>query len=302
MASIRDLLSPVNDRDSNEPEENERHGAAKIDDVPETTHFIVEFILDIICPYSYIGLKNLNAAIADYKTSHPEATFEVVCSPFLLDPLAARSAYDKQIYLNLTKHTPSYFADLGSPLGITFSWAGRTGSTRDAHKLLRFALEASPTTARSTAFASAPPPPPPASPPSPGRGPAQQLRLLEALFAAHHTSDEDISSPSALARAARAATGLPAAAVDSVLRDPQWDRALDALLAHVAAPRRGLRVRAVPTFIVNDRYVVGGSQSPGFLVEEFERMRLGRAGREGGGTVLAAGGCGEIFGARGLLA
>ncbi|KAI0113175.1 thioredoxin-like protein [Daldinia grandis] len=295
MASIRDLLLPVGDEDTADgvvKKEEGEEDAKKTNIIPpETTRFMVEFILDLICPYCYIGLKNLKTAIETYRTRHPEAMFEIVCTPFLLDPLAARSAYNKSDYLIARIRGPAYWVGPGEAAGINFTWAGRTGSTRDAHKLLRFALEGTPTTTRSahtTRRAPAPSSPrtntrpPPASPSSvangnaPTRGAALQLRLLEALFHAHHESDGDISNPSFLAETASAATGFTRAQIRAVLEDASegWGRAVSALVAEVSSPR-GLAVRAVPTFVVNDHYVIGGVQSAGFLVAEFERIRRG---------------------------
>ncbi|KAI1095575.1 hypothetical protein F5B19DRAFT_503746 [Rostrohypoxylon terebratum] len=341
MASIRDLLSPVVDRSSDEPETNSGDDSPELDNVPETTHFVVEFILDLVCPYCYIGFKNLTAAIETYTTKHPEATFEVVCSPYMLDPLATRSgrdsvqarptpshptpkvtpfdkplltgsqtdrksppAYDKSRYLNIPKRSLEYWNELGSQAGIAFVWEGRTGSTRDAHKLLRFALEASPTTARSTAFTSRPrdrqqttrpsPDPLPAPdgvhPAPPPRGPSLQMRWLATLLRAYHETEADISSRAFLASLFTSSSSssshpnldhppdVSRTSIPTLLTDPTWDRFLDIHFAD-SCSRPGLTVRAVPTFIINDRYVVGGAQSAAFWVEELERVRVGKGGR-----------------------
>ncbi|KAI1644188.1 thioredoxin-like protein [Daldinia loculata] len=291
MASIRDLLLPVDDKEiTGAVVKKEEEATEKTDIIPsETTRFLVEFILDVICPYCYIGFKNLKAAIETYRARHPEAIFEIVCTPFLLHPLAARSAYDKSDYLIARTRGPAYWVGPGEAAGINFTWAGRTGSTRDAHKLLRFALESTPTTARAARNRRGAPAPPsphtsaraPTSPSAvngntPARGPALQLRLLEALFRAHHESDGDISDPSFLAETASAATGFATAQIRAVLEDASeaWGRAVSALVAEVSSPR-GLAVRAVPTLVVNDHYVIGGVQSAGFLVDEFERIWRG---------------------------
>ncbi|KAI1211259.1 uncharacterized protein F4807DRAFT_30108 [Annulohypoxylon truncatum] len=335
MASIQDLLSPTVDQGSKETGAKGQDTFSGIEDVQETTHFVVEFILDVVCPYCYIGFKNLTAAIATYTATHPEATFEVVCSPYLLDPLATRSAYDKSTYLNSPKHSPEHWRELGRQAGIDFTWEGRTGSTRDAHKLLRYALEPTPTTARSTAFASrnrnvgqnqsSPPPPAPAPGSGAGpngihsssssseplrRGPALQLRMLSALLHAHHETSADISSPSFLTslfssssspnfpnfplpnHANHANLDLTPSTVHALLEDPSWDRAIEALSAD-ARERPGLSVRAVPTFVVNDRYVIGGAQSVGFLLDVFARIGAGRGFRDGVGVGDAETGIGE---------
>ncbi|XXG95869.1 hypothetical protein Hte_002141 [Hypoxylon texense] len=286
----------------------------------ETTRFVVEFILDLVCPYCYITLKNLDTAVTLYKAKHPEAVFEVVCTPFMLDPLAARSAYDKSNYLqgrNLQRqgHSNEHLASLAKEAGVEFKWTGVTGSTRDAHKLLRFALEPTPTTTRSIAFASgggprAPPDPSPSpslssattttptTPSSLTRGSALQLRLLAALFTAHHTSDADISSRDFLASLGssiftntNASTNTnndanddgKAAAAAAVLRgevleSAAWDATINALAAE-ARRGRGVAIGAVPTLVVNDRYVIGGAQDAGFLAAELERIRVAGPGR-----------------------
>lgn len=54
----------------------------------EIKYFGIEFIHDTICPFCYIGLKNLLSAIDRYKSAHPDAVFEVTCTPFILAPTA----------------------------------------------------------------------------------------------------------------------------------------------------------------------------------------------------------------------
>ncbi|KAK6956962.1 hypothetical protein Daesc_002244 [Daldinia eschscholtzii] len=309
MASIRDLLLPADDRNGAGAVVKKEDEDAKTDVTSGTARFVVEFILDVICPYCYIGFKNLKAAIETYRVRHPEAVFEIVCLPFLLHPLADRSAssvepsygkptssyptnkpvtqlttlhiaYDKSDYLISRTRGPEHWVGLGEAAGINFTWTGRTGSTRDAHKLLRFALESTPTPTRGGRNNRGAPTPSSrvTNGSTPIHGPAVQLRLLEALFRAHHESDGDISDPSFLASTTSAVTGFTTARIRHVLEDEsgEWKRAVDALVAQVSSPR-GLAVRAVPTFVVNDRYVIGGVQSAEFLVEEFGRIRRGGA-------------------------
>jgi hypothetical protein len=57
----------------------------------ETQYFVVEFIHDTICPFCYIGMKNLFTAIDIYKLKYPNAIFEVTCTPFILAPTAKPS-------------------------------------------------------------------------------------------------------------------------------------------------------------------------------------------------------------------
>ncbi|KAI1768605.1 hypothetical protein GGR53DRAFT_462281 [Hypoxylon sp. FL1150] len=292
MASIRDLLSSSQQDSPAEPApEGTRSPTGKSGTVSETTHFVIEFILDIVCPYCYVTLKNLDAAITLYKARHPEAVVEVVCTPFFLDPLAVRSAYNKSTYiqgrdLHPRDHKNEHLFDLAKAAGIDFAWEGITGNTRDAHKLLRFALEPAPTTVRSTAFvAGGATSHPETNTSATARGPALQLRLLATLFAAHHTGDADVSDPLFLCVLGAAVLGdLFPSSVESprpadvlrtrVLENPAWGAAVDALVAD-ARRGRSVPIGAVPTLVVNDRYVIGGAQDAEFLVGELEKIRVG---------------------------
>ncbi|KAI0022783.1 hypothetical protein F4780DRAFT_134742 [Xylariomycetidae sp. FL0641] len=155
MARIRDLLLPV-DEPPIPPRIEEP--ARQPNPAPETTSFTIELALDTICPFCYIGVTNLNTAINIHKQRHPDDLFEVTVTGFILMPQADRT-YDKATYYSQVRGLPEsryeFWNHLGAQAGIRFSWGGRTGNSRDSHKLLRFALERTPTTNRSTVFANA---------------------------------------------------------------------------------------------------------------------------------------------------
>ncbi|CAJ2504872.1 Uu.00g122660.m01.CDS01 [Anthostomella pinea] len=318
MASIRDLLLPI-DVDPIKPKP--REGKVPADDVnapPQpslTSRFTIEIILDTICPFCYIGLNNLNTAIAIHQTQHPEAVFDVTCSPLVLAPSAS---YDKLSYYTEYMGLPSdryaVWTEYGTEAGINFSWKGRTGNSRDSHKLLRFALESTPTVTRSvtvtqprqtttltgTSTAASnmtlPPPNPPGQavsyqtsmrhasaisagsvvPSSPKtRGPALQMRLLEAIFKGYHELDRDLSERQFLVETAVGVTGFAARDIEAVLDSDEWGRAIDMLCAEVRR-RLPTPIIAVPTIIVNGKWLYGGRQPVEYLVAEFERIRLGQ--------------------------
>ncbi|KAH9884097.1 hypothetical protein F4778DRAFT_575646 [Xylariomycetidae sp. FL2044] len=326
MASIKDLLSPSEQETPDGP--GDRGQAAMSDSRPmaqTTTHFNVEFIFDTHCPHSYIGFKHLLSAIEIHKARYPGATFELTCSPFFLDPDAAKSGYSKEFYYTTRRGYHGDWLDrwdtLGAAVGINFSWKGIVGNSIDSHKMLRFALESTPTTARSTSFArqqqssattsfssssptsrnqhhhhhasfpsshTAPTTPQP-------RGPALQLRLLEALFRGFHEQDRDISDPDFLTATTASVTGFPASEVRAILgcgedgedededkdedEEDLWTRTICDLVEDVKD--RG--IRGIPTVIVNNRYVYGGWQQAEFFVEEFGRIRNGVGVGVGGG-------------------
>jgi len=44
----------------------------------------VEVTVDIICPYCYLGKKNLEKAMETHRAAHPDDEFEVTWKPFYL--------------------------------------------------------------------------------------------------------------------------------------------------------------------------------------------------------------------------
>lgn len=55
------------------------------------TKFNIEIWSDTSCPWSYIGKKSLDRAIAEYTAVHPDAEFELEWKPFYLYPSAKAS-------------------------------------------------------------------------------------------------------------------------------------------------------------------------------------------------------------------
>ncbi|KAI3320308.1 thioredoxin-like protein [Xylariaceae sp. AK1471] len=259
----------------------------------ETQYFVIEFIHDTICPFCYIGMKNLFMAIDIYKSRHPDAIFEVTCTPFILAPTAQPSYHYYSAYRGLPKSRFDVWNKLGEKAGIKFSWNGITGNSRKSHKLLRFALQQSPTTQRSTELTvygpdtNAPLYPPytlrapdlPVSLAQP-RGPDLQMRLLDAITKNYHENDNDLSDAGFLMDTAIAVTGFPRNEIQDVLNSEEWDRTID-MLSHEVQNRLSVRSKmagpiiAVPTMVLNNRWVYGGFQKVDEIVEQFELLRQG---------------------------
>ncbi|KAH6647962.1 thioredoxin-like protein [Truncatella angustata] len=278
MASINELLSPVAEPSSS-PEQSPQ---AFVGQKPESLHFTIEFVLDTACPHCYIGLKNLNAAIDAYKLQHPNATFEVTCSPVILSPSAGRSVDTKEVYYQTIRgFAPSTIQDWtrqGQESGINFSWQeGRTGNSRDSHKLLRLALEATPSTYRSSSFTRAfghnrlsttssslvtdvtP---------VGARGPQTQMQLADTIYREYFENNRDLSDRSFLLNTGTSLTNIPAEEIQACLESDEWDYAIDRL-----SDRNKMEFNAVPVFIIQGRFVAGGWQTPQKLLDIFEHVR-----------------------------
>ncbi|AEO64091.1 uncharacterized protein THITE_2019398, partial [Thermothielavioides terrestris NRRL 8126] len=108
--------------------------------------FEIDVYSDTICPWCYIGKKALDNAIATYTAQHPDAEFKLTWKPYMLWPHARVSAFDKgellrAIYGPDAPAMLERFTRLGAEYGIDFRWGGKTGNTRDSHKLILLAME-----------------------------------------------------------------------------------------------------------------------------------------------------------------
>ncbi|KAI0421528.1 hypothetical protein F5X98DRAFT_246259 [Xylaria grammica] len=310
---VQDLLIP--DDKSSEDSAVKEERSTKPDPGPsETKYFVIEFIHDTICPFCYIGMKNLFMAIESYKSAHPDAVFEVTCTPFILAPNAKNSwqhewghlqasrvlhstDYDKDHYYSTERGLPKsrfeVWDRLGKSVGIKFSWKGRTGNSRNSHKLLRFALQKTATKQKSTELAIYKPGVdvplyPPYSLRAPdlpvsciqARGPDLQMRLLDAITTKYHEHDKDLSDPQFLIEVTRAVTGFPEDEIRAVLDSQEWDLTIDVLSSEV---QNRISVRsqlagpivAVPTMVLNNRWVYGGFQKWQEIVSQFDLLRQG---------------------------
>lgn len=50
--------------------------------------FTIEVVSDTLCPWSYVGKKNLDVAMSTWLQSHPDADFDIIWRPYYLTPKA----------------------------------------------------------------------------------------------------------------------------------------------------------------------------------------------------------------------
>jgi predicted DsbA family dithiol-disulfide isomerase len=201
----------------------------------DTKHLKIDFVSDVVCPWCAIGLKSLEQALQKLGGS---VSADLHFQPFELNPQMAPEGEDVAEHLaHKYGSTPEQMAQnregirqRGASLGFTFDMdkRGRIYNTFDAHRLLHWAeLE--------------------------GKQHALKLALLEAYF----TKGEDVSSHDVLARVA-GEVGLDAAKAREVLDSGRYAdevRAQERLFQEQG-------IRAVPSVIVNGRYLIQGGQPP----------------------------------------
>ena len=200
----------------------------------------IDFVSDVSCPWCVIGLKSLEAALAQLGD---EVTADFHFQPFELNPQMGSEGQD--IAEHITQKYGSTAEQLarsqemirarGAELGFVFDMGKRDRiyNTFDAHRLLHWA-----------------------------EGSGKQKALKEALFAAYFTEGRNPSDRQVLEDVA-ARVGLDRDRARQILGSDEF--------AEEVRAREQLYLRsgihAVPAVILNDKYLIQGGQP----VEVFER-------------------------------
>jgi predicted DsbA family dithiol-disulfide isomerase len=193
----------------------------------------IDFVSDVSCPWCVIGLKSLEQALQQIG---PDVTADIHFQPFELNPQMAPEGED--IVEHIAKKygsTPEQMQASregirarGAELGFTFNMEkrGRIYNTFDAHRLLHWAeLE------------------------------GRQVELKRALFEAYFTEGRNPSDHEVLIDVATR-VGLDAQQAREILASDRY--AADVRQREQLFGQLG--IRAVPSVIVNDKYLIQGGQ------------------------------------------
>ncbi|KAL8692029.1 MAG: hypothetical protein Q9218_002861 [Villophora microphyllina] len=213
------------------------------------TNFTISIVSDTVCPWCYVGKNKLDRAIALYRSDHPNTTdtFSTTWYPFYLNPAAPKVGIDKRQFFNDkfgADRTPLIFDRLdkiGKSVGIDFKHGGRTGNTRDSHRLIQLAKTT---------------------------GPEMQNRVVEEFFKSYFEDEGDITSHATL-KAAATKAGLSDAEVKEWLESDKGGKEVDKEVAE--AQMRA--ISGVPHFMIQGKYEIGGAQEVEAFVETFERIK-----------------------------
>lgn len=212
------------------------------------TNFRITLTSDTICPWCYVAKKYLERVIAAYKDAHPESrdTFETVWAPFQLNPQAPKPGMDKRKYyemrFGLARAANMYpgLVETGKRVGIDFKFGGKTGNTRDSHRILALALS---------------------------HGADTQERVVEALSSAYFEHEQDITDYRVL-KAAGLKAGLTAVELDEWLESDKGGDQIDREVKE--AQRKG--ITGVPSIKVQE-YEVGGTKTAEEWIKLFETVK-----------------------------
>lgn len=196
---------------------------------------------DLICPWCYIGEKFLDLAIELYQRTYPDGAndeFKFTYVPYYLDkdaPIPGTPWRERIVARNGDKASGimARLERTGRECGIEFSYKGRIGNTRNAHRLVRFAQAKTNVAPR---------------------------RLIDVLLHELFEKSIDISSRKDLVEAARSA-GLDGGEVKAFLETNERAQEVD----EAAAKSRADGVKLVPTMLINDIRIEGAESTAEFM-------------------------------------
>ena len=213
------------------------------------TNFNIAIVSDTVCPWCYVGKNKLERGIAAYKAAHPDAkdTFSTTWSAFYLNPDSPKEGTDKrQMYRNKfgeerTRMMHDRLTKIGQDVGINFKYGGRTGNSRDSHRLIQLGKK---------------------------KGPEVQTRVVEELFSAYFENEQDITSHEML-HAAGVKAGLDSNEVKEWLASERGGKEVDEEAQNAYANT----VSGVPIFTIQGEFEISGAQDPETFNRIFEKIK-----------------------------
>jgi len=213
------------------------------------TKFHIEIVSDSVCPWCYVGKQKLEKAIKAYKELHPGSNdeFSTTWLPFYLNPGSPKIGVDKTAYYQAkfgAERTTMIFerlTEVGKDCGIDFKFGGKTGNTRDSHRLIQLGKT---------------------------KSAQMQTRVVEELFSAYFEQEGDITNHEVLKNAATRA-GLDEKEVIDWLESDAGGKAVDEEVAQAQEND----ISGVPNFTIQGKYEVGGAQDAGVFLRLFEKIK-----------------------------
>ncbi|MBV7266637.1 DsbA family oxidoreductase [Erythrobacter ani] len=213
----------------------------------------IDIYSDVMCPWCAIGYGQLTKALDQLDG---EIDAEIRWRPFELNPDMPADGEEQEAHLQRKYRRSaeegaavrSQMKDIAESAGVSLTYEGEgeappamMWNTRDAHKLLGFALEQA--------------------------GPIVQTELKLALFKAHFNERRRIGDREVLLDIA-ASVGLHRETAKAALDDADLE-------ARVVAEERqawDLNISGVPAMIVNGKFMIPGAQPPETYVNALRRV------------------------------
>jgi len=208
--------------------------------------FQIDVISDVVCPWCFIGKRNLEQALETWRAKHRDQEPMVRWHPFQLNPQLPASGVPRKQYLENKFGGPERAKEIyarvlaaGKRAGIDFAFDAIQvqPNTINAHRMLQFAAE---------------------------RG--RQDEMAETIFRRYFLEGADLSDTQTLADMAQQA-GLNRDEAAAYLASD----ANSELIKEQDRRARAIGVEGVPFFIFNQRLALSGAQPPEVIVEAMEK-------------------------------
>jgi len=206
----------------------------------------IDIVSDVVCPWCYVGKRQIETALAQYAKESPGAAPPVVnWRPFQLNPQLPPEGMSRQDYVTQkfgaarSKDVYERVTGVGLQHGIAFAFERimRQPNTAAAHSLIAIAAEDGATID------------------------GLQSRVKEALLRAYFIEGADLTNDEVLVGIA-ASAGLDRARAAQCLADPASRKAVQA----EDQRWRDMGVEGVPFFVFNGRLAVSGAQGSAALL------------------------------------
>lgn len=221
------------------------------------TKFKITVTSDTVCPWCFIGRKQLQTAERLWAQHHPDSgdTFAVSYQPYQLNPnppfgpsssISKENFYRERFGEERAKMMQARVGAIGDAVGIAFKFGGQTGSSRDSHRLVRLAKK---------------------------YGHDVEGKTIDGLFSAYFEKERDITSYDTLR----------SIAVDAGISEADFQRAIvnsdegGSEVDEAAKQARMGGVSGVPNYVVQDRFQLQGANDPESFLRVFERIKAQEA-------------------------
>jgi len=203
----------------------------------------IDIVSDVVCPWCVIGFRNLKKAMHELQT---ELNFEISWKPYELHPEIPSEGYDKKLYMQQKFGSSSGRAPyneitkIGESVGFEFNFSKteRIPNTFMAHRLLWKAEQCD-----------------------------LQTELSEALFEAYFTDGLNIGSKQILAQISKS-VGMEKKEVINFLDSKEGGQEIADLEMNFIEKSIG----AVPTYFINEKYIIQGGQEPETFVSFLRKI------------------------------
>lgn len=208
----------------------------------------VEIFQDLVCPWCYIGKRRFDVALGNLMATGRVTDIELVISPYMLDPSAPVGAGRPVLEAYASKFGGIEKAE--SILAHVTKVAHEDGLEMQIHRAIR----ANTRLAHRLLLAVR-------------QTPHLVEAMNEALYRGYFIEGADIGDAETLTDLARR-VGVPSGVTESVIRGDAMDTELDLSLDRAIQ----LGINAVPTFVLDDRFIVSGAQDPAFFERVLTKM------------------------------